>query len=66
MRDSWLSCISKYCSLMLMVRKKDAFIDDKIKAFQDLTDHFCEEWIKLNGREGIPNYIHMLGARYIA
>ena len=49
-----------------MARKEDDFMDGKIKAFQDLTDNFYEEWIKLNGREGITNYVHMLDTGHIA
>lgn len=36
-----------------------------IVEFQEQADLFFQNWIRLHGREGVTNYIHMLGSGHI-
>jgi hypothetical protein len=64
--QKFYDCISNYNKMFEMLRKKDDFTDDEILEFQKLADYFYDEWIDLQGREGITNYIHMIGSGHVA
>jgi hypothetical protein len=49
-----------------LLGKKDDFSDDDIILFQWHMDLFYFDWIELNQREGLTNYIHCLGSGHIA
>ena len=48
-----------------MLGQKQDFTDSDIDNFQSLADDFFRKWTDLVGRDGITNYIHMLGAGHI-
>ena len=49
-----------------MARKRSNFSDAQIEEFEFLINKFCLKWIEMHGREGITNYIHMVGAQHVA
>lgn len=65
-RQLFYDCISHYNQMFVMIRKKDDFTDEEILEYQKLADYFYHEWIQLYGREGITNYIHMIGSGHVA
>ena len=50
----------------MLVRNKEDLSDEDIQEFQLHTDLFFQEWVRLHARDGITNYIHMLGSGHIA
>jgi hypothetical protein len=40
--------------------------DEQVCEVQVLCDDFYQKWVDLQGREGITNYIHFLGAGHLA
>jgi hypothetical protein len=62
----WTDCIGHYRNSMEICRMKDDFTDADIQKYQEEADLFFQKWIDLNGRAGITNYIHLLGAGHIA
>ena len=38
----------------------------EIEKCQDLIDLFFQDWMDLHGRDGMTNYIHLLGAGHIS
>jgi hypothetical protein len=66
LRTKWRDTITLYNSAIDLLRKPTIFSDDEIEEFQTLVDDFYKHWIELVGREGITNYIHMLGSGHIA
>jgi hypothetical protein len=49
-----------------LLGKKTDFSDEDIVRFQWHVDLFYADWIELNQREGLTNYIHCLGSGHIA
>jgi hypothetical protein len=59
----WYKSMDSYRDLMMMVRQRqEDFLDEDIEAFSVLCDEFYEVWIDLHDREGITNYIHLIGS----
>ena len=46
-------------------RSRYNFNDDEIDEYQQKIDAFYFKWIKMCGRDGMSNYIHMLGAGHV-
>jgi hypothetical protein len=65
-KASWTECISHYRKSMEIARLKDDLTDEDIETYQEEADLFFQQWIDLNGRAGITNYIHLMGAGHIA
>ena len=51
---------------MNLVTKQVDLNDEEIKEYQQLADKFFKEWVSLYGRDGMTNYIHMVGSGHIA
>jgi hypothetical protein len=45
---------------------KDDLTDENIEEHQEEANLFFQKWIELNGRAGMTNCIHLLGAGHIA
>ena len=65
-KEKWLQCLPKYREAMVMLRKQTDFTDVEIEKCQDLIDLFFQDWVDLHGRDGMTNYIHLLGAGHIS
>jgi len=66
MKMNWMKLLSFYNPAMELLRQPTDFTDDEIETFQEGIDRFYKKWISLVGREGITNYIHMLGSGHVA
>ena len=64
--DTWLRCIPYYRSAMNRLRQHEDFTDSDIEAFQKDFDLFNQDWMKLHGKDGITNYIHLMSAGHMS
>jgi hypothetical protein len=66
-RQAWHEMIRKYNRAMKILRKKGEYTDDDISEFQELIDDFFLSYIEEcgAGKEGVTNYIHMLGSGHV-
>jgi hypothetical protein len=64
--EQWKAVLSTYRELIVVLHKKEDFTDEEIKSFQCMANLFFSTWVKLRGREGVTNYIHMLGSGHIS
>ena len=62
---SWKQCIAKYRQLIIKLRNKEDFSDALIESFQLTADEFFASWMELHGRDGVTNYIHMIGSGHL-
>ena len=62
----WMNALNNYRTAMILVRKRDDFINTEIASYQRHADLFFQSWVKLWQKEGITNYIHMIGSGHIA
>jgi hypothetical protein len=51
---------------MVLLRRKDEFSNEDIAAYQRHADLFYQAWVTLWQKEGITNYIHLIGAGHIS
>ena len=58
----WMEVIEIWKELITLAGQKEDLSDDEIDTFSNLCDRFFSKWVGLKGRDGITNYIHMLGA----
>jgi hypothetical protein len=64
--NDWMELLSYYNPAMELLRKPTEFTDEEdIEEFQTMIDSFYEKWIYMVGRNGITNYVHMLGSGHI-
>jgi hypothetical protein len=64
-KNLWYTALDSYRELMVMVRQREDFSDEDIEEFSDLCDIFYDAWIELHQREGITNYIHLIGSGHV-
>jgi hypothetical protein len=66
-RKSWWSvALNNYRIAMVLLRKRDDFTNPEIASYQHHADLFFQAWIRLWQKEGITNYIHMIGSGHIS
>jgi hypothetical protein len=65
-RATWLRSMPYNRSAMTKLKSHDDFSDKDIEAFQSDIDTWFQDYIRLHGKNGITNYIHMLSARYFS
>ena len=49
-----------------MVRRKEDFGQQDILDFQNHIDQWFQLWVKLHGKDGVTNYVHMLASGHVA
>ncbi len=64
-QSKWKDCIANYRQAMNLLRKRTDLSNNEVKMFQQHVDAFFVAWLDLVSREGVTNYIHMLGAGHI-
>jgi hypothetical protein len=62
----WTTALNNYRIAMVLLRKREDFTDNEIAAYQSHADKFFQVWVRLWQKEGVTNYIHMIGAGHIA
>jgi len=68
MKEIWRQMIFDYRDAMNILRKTQEYTDEDIEIFQDKIDSFFKAYVETSGasKEGITNYIHMLGSAHVA
>lgn len=64
--ELWMVALNNYRISMVLLRKREDFTNESIAVYQDHADKFFQAWIKLWQKEGITNYIHMIGSGHVA
>ena len=64
--EQWTNVISCFTQVDKLMNVRVEFTDTMIDEFQSLADSFFKSWVELNGREGVTNYIHLLGAGHLS
>ena len=62
--ECYVCIVTLYQYIMNSVRKRSNMSSDEIITIQQLIDVWYEKWIGLTRREGMMNYVHMLGSGY--
>jgi hypothetical protein len=64
----WHKMIKDYGDAMQILRKRIEYSEDDIKTFQQKIDDFFTAYVEASGagKEGVTNYIHMLGSGHIS
>ena len=58
--------LNEYTGLMKIMRKKDGnYTDEDLINFELHSKKFMQSWMRLYGRHGITNYIHMIGVGHL-
>jgi hypothetical protein len=67
LKETWTKMIQDYTQAMQLLRKKSEYTEQDIDQFQLLIDDFFMAYIEKSGagKEGVTNYIHMLGSSHI-
>jgi hypothetical protein len=68
MNRTWKTMINNYRDAMIIVRQPNEYSDEDIIEFQTKIDDFFISYIENSGagKEGITNYMHMLGSSHIS
>jgi hypothetical protein len=62
----WTTAVNNYRIAMVLLRKREDFTNDEIATYQSHADKFFQAWIRLWQKEGVTNYLHMIGAGHIS
>ena len=66
-REVWKTWIKNYCVSLDILLVKEDLTDDQIMSYQWALDLFFQQWIDINkGKEGVTNYIHLIGSGHIS
>jgi hypothetical protein len=57
--------ISHYRNCVALLNKHYKLTDDEMEQFQDNADNFFHSWVDVFGRDGVTNYIHLLGSGHM-
>ncbi len=68
LRNIWRQMIGDYRDALLILRQPQEYTDEDIQNFQNKIDDFYAAYVETSGagKEGITNYIHMLGSSHVA
>jgi hypothetical protein len=58
----WTTTLNNYRIAMVLLRKREDFTNEMIATYQDHADKFYQAWILLWQKEGLTNYLHMIGS----
>jgi len=66
-KQIWKQMLNNYREAMIILRQPEEYTDKDIKEFQTKIDDFYTTYVETScaGKEGITNYIHMLGSSHI-
>ena len=48
-----------------LARKGSDYTDQELTLFGHHLDHFFQLWVELHGRQGVRNYLHMIGSGHM-
>ena len=62
----WKQCLNHYRELMRIMQKKGTnYTHEELSSYQNHADIFFQLWVQLHGRDGVTNYIHMIGSGHV-
>jgi hypothetical protein len=62
----WNGTIQRWNLVISKARRREDFDEGAIDDFQTLADDWFDHWIKLVGRDGLSNYVHIVGSGHLA
>jgi hypothetical protein len=65
-KQLWMTALNNYRISMVLLQKKEDFTNGAIASYQCHADKFFQAWVRLWQKEGITNYIHMIGSGHVA
>jgi hypothetical protein len=65
-RSKWIETISLWNLVMDKARRREDFDEGAIEDFQTLADDWFEKWIRLTGRDGLSNYVHIVASGHLS
>jgi hypothetical protein len=65
-KSLWTTALNNYRIAMVLLRKRKDFTNAMIASYQLHADKFYQAWVMLWQKEGITNYLHMIGSGHIA
>lgn len=65
-KSLWTCALNHYRISMVLLRKREDFTNEEIATYQSHADKFYQAWIMLWQKEGVTNYLHMIGSGHIA
>ena len=65
-KTMWTAALNNYRIAMVLLRQREDFTNTTIALYQPHADKFFQSWILLWNKEGVTNYIHMIGSGHIA
>jgi hypothetical protein len=68
LRGVWQKLLQDYRDALLILRRPQEYTDHDIETFQSTIDDFFTAYVETSGasKEGITNYIHMLGSSHVS
>ena len=64
-REVFQKIVDQYLKIMEKVRQKEVFLDDDMIILHKQIDEWYADWVSVTGKEGMTNYIHMLGVGHV-
>ena len=62
----WKKAVSEYVAAMKIMQKKgEDYTPEELKTYQSHADEFFQIWVELHSRQGVTNYIHMVGSGHM-
>lgn len=65
-KAQWNVSVRHYRHAVILLRQRQDFTNEQIASFQKHADNFFQNWVKLHGKDGVTNYIHMMGSGHLA
>ena len=65
-RGKWNETISRWNLVMVTARRREDFDEGAIEDFQTLANEWFDMWVKLVGRDGLSNYVHIVASGHLA
>ena len=62
----WTTASNNYWTAMVLLRKRHDFTNAEIAVYQNHADRFFQAWVTLWQKEGITNFMHMIGSGHVA
>jgi hypothetical protein len=64
-REKWNDTLQSWNLVIAKARRREDFDEGAIEDFQSLADDWFDKWIKLVGRDGMSNYVHIVGSGHL-
>jgi hypothetical protein len=61
----WNDTIQCWNLVIASACRREEFDEGAIEDFQTLADNWLDKWIKLVGRDGLSNYVHIIGSGHL-